>query len=143
MSAARAVLLVALLAVSSLTVLAQQSGQQCYDLQAVVLGRSGISFGNGTFGVLYDSNKQPIVKILDKTRAAFQKPLSPDQVSARGNGAFTPDAKLADAYSNAPDFPSFLEVRVQAICSGCNRIQSVIAVRGFSICSLFETGRCF
>lgn len=71
MSAARAVLLVALLAVSTSTILTQPSGQQCFDLQAVVLGRSGISFGNGTFGALYDSNKQHIVKLLDKTRAAF------------------------------------------------------------------------
>jgi hypothetical protein len=94
---------------------AQRSGDQCFDIDTVVLGRSGVQFGSGVYppgvyGRLYDANKQPIVTLLDRRLAAFRQRLSADEVSKRGFGRFTADAQLADAYSNGPDFPSFQEV---------------------------------
>lgn len=103
---------------------AQQAKQQCYDLQTEVLGRSGLQFGSsssGVYGVHVDAKKQPIVQLLGN--APFQKPLSSDQVAARANGAFTKDAKLADAYSNAPDFPSLHEVPFNTYICICRKTE--------------------
>lgn len=113
-----AVVLVVLL-VATTTAQEQRSGQKCYDLQTQTLGRSGIKFGGSTYGVLLDSAKQPIVQLLDKTRLAFQKPLSSDQLASRASGRFSKDAKLADVYSNSPDFPSFHEVGQLANANPC------------------------
>lgn len=96
---------------------AAESEQQCYDLQTGILGRSGIKFGQGTYGVQTDVNKQPVVQLLELNKASFLKPLGAADVAKRASGRFTKDAKLAHAYSNAPDIPTLLEVsRVRGFC---------------------------
>lgn len=116
----RIVLASLLLALAATSTLAQQQqqnnaagaapGQQkkCLDVNTVVLGRSGIKYGSGTFGVLHDAYKRPIVRLLKED--AYAKPLSPDQVSNRAQGRFTSKAKLVDLYSNGPDMPTLHEV---------------------------------
>jgi hypothetical protein len=100
----------ALLLCAAACAAAAESEQQCYDLQTGILGRSGVKFGQGTFGVQTDANKQPVVQLLELNKASFLKPLSAADVANRAFGRFTKDAKLADAYSNAPDIPTLLEV---------------------------------
>jgi hypothetical protein len=123
----RIVLASLVLALAASSTLAQQqqnnaagaaSGQQkkCSDVNTVVLGRSGIKYGSGTFGVLHDAYKRPIVRLLDED--AYAKPLSPDQVSDRAQGRFNSEAKLVDLYSNGPDMPTLHEVGVRRKASG-------------------------
>jgi hypothetical protein len=103
---------------------AAESEQQCYDLQTGILGRSGIKFGQGTYGVQTDVNKQPVVQLLELNKASFLKPLGAADVAKRASGRFTKDAKLADAYSNAPDIPTLLEVSCGAIVVAQNMSQA-------------------
>jgi hypothetical protein len=93
----------------------QSSSDQCFDIDTVVLGRSEVQFGSGVYppgvyGRLYDAHKQPIVTLLDRRLVAFKQRLSAEEASTRGFGRFSPDAQLADVYSNGPDFPSFVKV---------------------------------
>lgn len=97
---------VALVAVAAVATAADQ--QTCYDLETTILGRSGITFGSGTYGLLLDVNKQPIVRLL--ANKTYEKPLGADKVPKRAAGRFDSKARLADVYSIAPDFPSFQEV---------------------------------
>jgi hypothetical protein len=84
----------------------QQQKQQCYDLRLGILARSGLTYGNGTFGRLVDVNGQPIVRVLDQ--GAYGERLHPEFFTARG--MWSKDASLADLYSNAPDIPTVAEV---------------------------------
>jgi hypothetical protein len=84
----------------------QQQKEQCYDLRLGILARSGLTYGNGTYGRLIDVNGQPIVRVLDP--GAFGERLHPETLTARG--MWSKDASLADLYSNAPDIPTIAEV---------------------------------
>lgn len=90
----------------------QQQQQQCYDLRLGILARSGLSYGSGTFGRLVDVNGQPIVRVLKE--GAYGERLHPETSTARG--MWSKDASLADLYSNAPDIPTFAEVRAPCDC---------------------------
>lgn len=83
--------------------------QQCVDLHLTVLGRSGLQYGTGVLGRHMDASKQPVVHLLSHTDKSHKRPLTAERAT-RAGGAFTEDAVLVDAYSNAPDFFSVHEV---------------------------------
>jgi len=83
--------------------------QQCVDLHLTVLGRSGLQYGKGVLGRHMDASKQPVVRLLNHSDKSHKRPLTADKAT-RAGGAFTEDALLIDAYSNAPDFVSIHEV---------------------------------
>jgi hypothetical protein len=84
----------------------QQQKEQCHDLRLGILARSGLNYGNGTYGRLIDVRGQPIVRLLDP--GAYGERLHPETLTARG--MWSKDASLADMYSNAPDIPTIAEV---------------------------------
>ncbi|KAF6262042.1 hypothetical protein COO60DRAFT_687772 [Scenedesmus sp. NREL 46B-D3] len=80
--------------------------QQCYDLRLGILARSGLKYGDGTFGRLIDVNGQPIVRVLNP--GEYGERLHPEAFT--GRGMWSKDASLADLYSNAPDIPTIAEI---------------------------------